>query len=259
MNGAHADVGRSGQIMRIITRTNAFGLVIVVIAVAVGANRLLARPIAAFDSSRVDVGTVVQGQVISHDFTVVNTGRAELTITDVHPACWCTATVVSKAVLAPHEAGSIRVNVDTSHIGSDINAGVIVDTNATGHRQIALTITGKVVRELDVSEPWIDFGTLRPHDTAVKDIVITVAKAISVTSVRSTDDAVSAEIINAREPSETRAVTLHVKWLPTATTGAHAGVLVVDTTSRYRSELRIPIRGFVMDRAQQTRGATGGP
>jgi glutathione peroxidase len=60
-----------------------------------------------------DFGQVKEGEEVSHTFIVRNEGKAELVITNVSPACGCTASNFSKSV-APNSEGLITLSVKTA-------------------------------------------------------------------------------------------------------------------------------------------------
>src|SRR5581483_8560792 len=65
------------------------------------------------DAATCDFGKVKEGEEVSHTFIVKNEGKAELVITNVSPACGCTASSFSKSV-APNSEGLITLSVKTA-------------------------------------------------------------------------------------------------------------------------------------------------
>src|SRR5882757_6798837 len=66
-----------------------------------------------------DVGSVPKGQKIIHDFVIKNDGDADLTITNVQPACGCTVAEFDK-LIKPGATGKVHAVVDTAAFGGPI-------------------------------------------------------------------------------------------------------------------------------------------
>jgi len=65
------------------------------------------------DNPKFDFGKVKEGDEISHVFKIKNEGTAELVITNVSPACGCTASDFTKT-LAPGAEGIVKLSVKTA-------------------------------------------------------------------------------------------------------------------------------------------------
>lgn len=61
-----------------------------------------------------DFGTVVEGQIVSTNFEIVNNGSGELKIDRVNASCGCTAAQPKKNILKPGEITSIKVDFNSS-------------------------------------------------------------------------------------------------------------------------------------------------
>jgi len=62
-----------------------------------------------------DFGTVVEGQTVTHNYEIQNTGDANLVITDVQATCGCTAAAPEKKNLAPGEKTTIKVEFNSEN------------------------------------------------------------------------------------------------------------------------------------------------
>ena len=83
-------------------------------------------PILAFlPSSSFDFGTVEEGSIVEHEFTIMNTGKSPLIITQVKGTCYCTAADWTKTPILPNEKGSVKLIFDTKgksgKVGSSVN------------------------------------------------------------------------------------------------------------------------------------------
>jgi hypothetical protein len=67
----------------------------------------------AFDAEVHDFGTINQGDVVSHTFTVTNTGDEPLIISNCKGSCGCTVPVCPQEPIMPGESGEIPVEYNS--------------------------------------------------------------------------------------------------------------------------------------------------
>lgn len=82
-------------------------------ATAFGQDKTKDGPKLAVDNASFEFGKVNEGEEITHVFKIKNEGTAELIITNVSPACGCTASDFTKS-LAPGAEGTITLSVKTA-------------------------------------------------------------------------------------------------------------------------------------------------
>lgn len=84
---------------------------------------------ARFSELNHDFGTITEGQVVSHTFTISNDGQSDLFIRKTKPTCGCTASAPEKSVLKPGESTSITVSFNSSGRTGQQTKAVTVITN----------------------------------------------------------------------------------------------------------------------------------
>ena len=62
-----------------------------------------------------DFGNIVQGEKVSHIFTITNTGGSELDIMNIRTSCGCTAAKPGKNKLAPNESTDLKVEFNSTY------------------------------------------------------------------------------------------------------------------------------------------------
>jgi uncharacterized lipoprotein NlpE involved in copper resistance len=72
-------------------------------------------PIIKFDELEFNLGTVIQGEVVSHTFYFTNTGKGNLIISNVKASCGCTVPKWSKEPIKPNAEGSVELVFDTAN------------------------------------------------------------------------------------------------------------------------------------------------
>ena len=68
-----------------------------------------AKAAIVFPENEYDFGTINEGEKVTHDFSFVNTGDANLIISNAKPSCGCTVPEWPKEPIAPGDTGQIKV------------------------------------------------------------------------------------------------------------------------------------------------------
>ncbi|MCX7797520.1 MAG: DUF1573 domain-containing protein [Melioribacter sp.] len=58
-------------------------------------------------------GEIVEGQIVEHEFEIINQGNDDLIIKDVRASCGCTAVQPSQKILKPNEKTKIKIEFDS--------------------------------------------------------------------------------------------------------------------------------------------------
>ena len=95
------------------------------------------------DGRTFDWGSVMQGEVVTHDFEIRNSGITPLIIKDVKPACGCTTGSWDKTI-APGATGKITLSVDTLRFTGRIRKTAQVITNAGKSDKTTLIMQGEI-------------------------------------------------------------------------------------------------------------------
>lgn len=97
----------------------------------------------SFDKEEYNFGTVTEGEVVKTSFTVTNTGKGDLVITNAQASCGCTVPVWPKEAIAPGKTGEIQVSFNTSGKPNKQSKSITLTTNTAKGREV-LKITGMV-------------------------------------------------------------------------------------------------------------------
>jgi hypothetical protein len=96
----------------------------------------------SWKSDSVDVGTIPQGTPKVIEFEFKNTGNKSVVITNVKPACGCTAADYTKDPIAPGKSGFVKATYNAAATGA-FSKTVTVTTN-TDETPKVLTFKGVV-------------------------------------------------------------------------------------------------------------------
>ena len=129
-------------------------------------------PKASSQQVEFDFGTVEQGKIVTHNFTLMNNGGDILKISDVHASCGCTAAKPDKNELAPGESINIKVEFNSTGKMGKQEKWIYVKTNDPNNKELKFKLTGNVLEVSEVkdssiasqlyfSETQHDFGTVK--------------------------------------------------------------------------------------------------
>lgn len=97
-----------------------------------------------------DAGDLPVGGKLSHEFTVQNTGTADLKILKVSAGCGCTVASFDK-VIAPGQSGRITIDVTLYEqwAGRRITQSAVAETNDPETRYVSLTVSANLLAKGD--------------------------------------------------------------------------------------------------------------
>jgi hypothetical protein len=119
-------------------------LFIILILTSLSFAQLL-QPKLVLQQNSYDFGDIKQGEVVSHDFVLSNSGGDLLTISNVTASCGCTAAAPEKKELAPGESTNLKVTFNSARRLGKQHKTVRVYSNDPQNPEMMLTITGVVV------------------------------------------------------------------------------------------------------------------
>ena len=102
-------------------------------------------PYMQFDKLVHDYGKIMENGDGGCVFTVTNTGKEPLILTDARSSCGCTVPQWSKSPILPGQSSEIKVQYRTSRIGI-INKSVTISSNAS-NSPVVLRIKGEVLKK----------------------------------------------------------------------------------------------------------------
>jgi Protein of unknown function (DUF1573) len=196
-----------------------------------------------------DFGRVTQGQVVSHEFILENTGTADIVIQRVAPSCGCTAAAPSSNTIRPAEKVTLKVDFDTSGFSGEKTKSVDVFTNDRDMPQLALVLRGTIMPRVEISPERLDFGDLAVNSVTSQEL----EREIEVTA----SDEGGSKIIGAQSFSkylkvekvggDDRKAKFRIQLDPTVPRGPLRDRVVVEIAAdARRSVVNVPVLGFVI-------------
>ncbi len=105
-----------------------------------------------FDSQRIDLGSVAQGEELRASFGIENRGAALITLDQPIVACDCRASIAGPSDIPAGGRGQIDVVCDTSHTHGHLVRSITVVSSAIDQRATVLHLQAEVALEA-VAEP----------------------------------------------------------------------------------------------------------
>ena len=128
---------------------------------------VVAQPVATYDRTEQDFGTILWKQPVSAKFNVTNRGNQPLVITYVSTDCGCTEADWTQTPIAPGASGEVTATFDANMLGR-FHKSIGIYSNAE-ETPCYLTLTGTVATQLenyDQTHPYT-IGNLRLDRTDI--------------------------------------------------------------------------------------------
>jgi hypothetical protein len=77
------------------------------------------------ETAAIDLGEVVNGDVVTRDVAVKNVGSADLTIENVSTSCGCTQASLDKMVIPPGDSATLHIEFDSGAHGEELTGDLV--------------------------------------------------------------------------------------------------------------------------------------
>jgi hypothetical protein len=77
------------------------------------------------ETTSLDLGNVINGDVISSDLIVRNEGESDLVIDSIITSCTCTQASVEPMTIAANQSGTLHIEFDSGFHGSNLTGPLI--------------------------------------------------------------------------------------------------------------------------------------
>lgn len=77
------------------------------------------------EATNLDLGHVVNGEIVGREVIVRNEGQADLVIDGVTTSCSCTQATITPMILAPGESGVLHIEFDSGAHGPELTGRLI--------------------------------------------------------------------------------------------------------------------------------------
>lgn len=198
------------------------------------------QPNLVFDPTEVDLGRLTAGQVVTTSVRATNVSSKALIINNLNGGCACVAQIADARPLLPGGSRDIVIELSTKAlVDGPLTRHITFSTDDTPRGKHTITLTADVVHEFEVLPTVLDFGRISSRSTARRDIdVVARRSGVAFTGVRTTNSAISVKLLGRSSASRLTAV---ASLRPLSKPGDHYGVLIIETSSEFNRQIRIPI------------------
>ena len=105
------------------------------------------QPVISIPTATYDFKSIGATDIVTHDFVIVNSGEAPLTISRAYTTCGCTTADLSSAVIPPGESAVVTLRLDAGFHdvrGQTVRRGLIIENNDPKNSQMEIWIQASV-------------------------------------------------------------------------------------------------------------------
>lgn len=83
------------------------------------------KPSIIVETTNLDLGNVINGEIVSRNLTLRNDGDADLVIDSIITSCTCTEASISPMTIAADQSGILHIEFDSGFHGPDLTGPLI--------------------------------------------------------------------------------------------------------------------------------------
>lgn len=187
-----------------------------------------------------DFGAVDEGAVVSHEFKIQNSGRADLRIEKAVPTCGCTISSVPEGAIPADSSAPVLVKFDSTGFTGRVEKQIKLFSNDAAAGVATLTLQGEIRPMVEVVPPSVSFGKVAKGTGGTKQQVslrVRDGSPAEIGEVRSFDR----NILVADVEGDARARRFSVSLSPEAPAGDMRSRVVVRVKGAKHSSINVPV------------------
>jgi hypothetical protein len=215
------------------------------------------KPLLHIEESTFEFGSVSQGTVVKHEFTLENKGSADLEIQRVVAACGCTASSIDSETIAPGENGKIQVEFNTAGFSGEKLKTVRVYTNDQEQPSSLLSLKGRVEPAVSVVPARVYFGNVTRDGansaTLRQEVKVQVREGedVKVKSATTRSKHLKVEVLS----SDSRSLTFAATLSPEVPLGEFRDRVVISLQGAQVRSMNVPVFASVKGPLQMKPGS----
>lgn len=107
------------------------------------------QPQIALETANVDLGDVVNGEIVTREVAVQNTGNTDLVIDAVSTSCGCTKATLDSMTISPGSEATLQIVFDSGAHGEELNGElmrqIFIVSNDPAQSEVVLELTANVL------------------------------------------------------------------------------------------------------------------
>jgi hypothetical protein len=207
------------------------------------ADRVSAGPRIACAESVFDFGERPETDTVEHVFTLRSEGDRPLEILEVRVTCGCTTGRVSERILNPGGEAQVQATFKLKGRSGPQRQRLHVRSNDPEHREMILTLIGRVQSDLSFKPPMVFFGQLVPESRQSRfaDLAVQSNRSVRVLQVSCPAPWVEAT----REDAPGGAERIRLRTRPPLPLGLLHTTVEIRTDAPDFPVLRLPVGAYV--------------
>lgn len=137
---------------------------------------------ALFDNRVHDFGNVPIGPLLSHEFTIKNTTKQALHISNVRVSCGCVAASATKDTVAPGQSTTIYASMDTRRFIGSKTVTVYVTFDRPRYEEVSLQVTAYSRSDISLSPDSLAMGQIKRGTTPVVETEVSLLSGMKITA-----------------------------------------------------------------------------
>jgi hypothetical protein len=192
-----------------------------------------------------DFGTRSSVDIIDHGFVVKNMGDAPLRIKRVRSSCLCSVGELPKDALAPRDETTVRVRMHLCGSRGHVNREFLVESNDPYNPQTILSVTGTVVRRVEVRPCEVSFLGIYGDTKTCRTVTIEVIDPNVVLNIVQFDSDSPYFRPEVEVSKKGKSYVLSIETVPPLPEGVARGTICLVTDSERHKTIEIPVKADV--------------
>ena len=195
------------------------------------------------DKMEYDLGKIYRGDIAEHIFVISNQGDDTLRISNVRTSCGCTAAMLNKKALAPHEKAELKASFDSGRFKGEVKKMISVYSNDQNSPVLTLYLLAEVTVNLEVTPSQVYLMGLKAGERLERKISLKNLSSgpITIKEVSSTVPEIKIELSRMKlQPGESAELKLVIEKI-TQETKLSGGLTIYNTSKQ--KEIKISLYG----------------
>lgn len=202
----------------------------------------------ALTETSFDAGRVDPSAELAHAFAFRNDGGRPLRLAPLRSGCGCRAVASPADVVPPGGSGSIELVCEVGDVAGPVRRTVTVDTNDAARPAVTLELAADVDADVAPLQPEFYFGRAGRGQRTKRDLRLRVRDEAAAPRRATSEGGFFVASIEKRGDDDWR---IALTVAPQAPAGVVRDRVVVETGSRSRPRLVVPVVGTVVDGVEE--------
>jgi len=198
-----------------------------------------------FDQKEYNFGEAIGVDKIEHIFKFRNEGKGELKIEKVNTTCGCTAALLSSKQVPPGGTGEITATFTIGSRQGPQTKHIYVLSNDPSEPKATLTIKGAIIPQVSVSPTSLSLSNRDGAASRSVTIAQTLPEELTLGKISQRLNLLNTKLAEAAPENGKKRYSLEISLKPDVEPGRYFETVSVETNSKTKSRIDIPVRIMV--------------